>query len=214
MGEVQIVEKGGSPSAPLRIAVFFSGSGTGMNALLIHQSRDECIHRTVVCFTDKENAGGIEYAEQHKIPVVVETVDFNLPKEDRRLEHESRIRDKLDEFDVDLIVLSGYMRLLSADFVERYYPKIINIHPSLLPAFPGADAHTKVLASGVRVSGCTVHVVDSGMDSGPILAQRRVPVFDSDTRTLLSKRIQVEEHQMYPEIIDLICSGHRFGLDD
>jgi folate-dependent phosphoribosylglycinamide formyltransferase PurN len=106
------------------------------------------------------------------------------------------------------------MRLLSADFVQGYYPKIINIHPSLLPAFPGADAHTKVLDSGVRVSGCTVHIVDSGMDSGPILAQRRVPVFDSDTRALLSKRIQVEEHQMYPEIIDLICSGHRFGLDD
>ena len=106
------------------------------------------------------------------------------------------------------------MRLLSEDFVEGYYPRIINIHPSLLPAFPGADAHTDVLASGAKVSGCTVHIVDSGMDSGPILDQRRVPVFSSDTRAQLAKRIQIEEHRLYPEIIDLICSGHRFDLEN
>ena len=136
-----------------------------------------------------------------------------MPKVERRLEHEKRIREHLDNYNVDLIVLSGYMRLLSTEFVEKYYPRIVNIHPSLLPAFPGADAHTDVLASGVQVSGCTVHIVDSGMDSGPILAQRRVPVFDSDTRTLLARRIQIEEHLIYPEVIDLICSGHRFDLD-
>ncbi len=104
------------------------------------------------------------------------------------------------------------MRLLSPDFVERYFPKIINIHPSLLPAFPGKDAHTDVLASGVRVSGCTVHVVDAGMDTGPILAQRRVPVFSTDTRSQLAKRVQVEEHRLYPEVIDSICSGVQFDL--
>ena len=87
-----------------------------------------------------------------------------------------------------------------------------SIHPSLLPAFPGKDAHTDVLASGVRVSGCTVHVVDAGMDTGPILAQRRVPVFPTDSRSQLAKRVQVEEHRLYPEVIDSICSGAQFDL--
>ena len=106
------------------------------------------------------------------------------------------------------------MRLLSSEFVERHFPRIINIHPSLLPAFPGQDAHSDVLKSGVRVSGCTVHVVDAGMDTGPILAQRRVPVFKGDARHQLVKRVQIEEHRLYPEIIDLICSGHRFELEN
>ena len=135
-----------------------------------------------------------------------------LPRDERRREHEQRITKQLDEADIDLIVLSGYMRLLSPDFVEKYFPRIINIHPSLLPAFPGKDAHTDVLASGVRVSGCTVHVVDAGMDTGPILAQRRVPVFPTDSRSQLAKRVQVEEHRLYPEVIDSICSGAQFDL--
>jgi phosphoribosylglycinamide formyltransferase-1 len=125
-----------------------------------------------------------------------------------------RVEQAMLEYDVDLIVLSGYMRLLTPQFVDIFYPRIVNIHPSLLPAFPGADAHTSVLASGTLVSGCTVHVVDAGMDTGTILAQRRVPVFDNDTRSHLAKRVQIEEHRIYPKVIDLICSGHRFDLDD
>lgn len=208
----QLLAKVGTIDNPLRIAVFFSGSGTGMNALLSHQNNAQCIHKTVLCVTDKGGAGGIQYAEQHDVPVLVETLDISLPSEERRREHEQRIAKQLDEADIDLIVLSGYMRLLSSDFVEKYFPRIINIHPSLLPAFPGKDAHTDVLASGVRVSGCTVHVVDAGMDTGPILAQRRVPVFSTDSRSQLAKRVQVEEHRLYPEVIDLICSGAQFDL--
>lgn len=185
-----------------------------MNALLNHQKKDGCIHNTVLCITDKENAGGIEYAKEHGVPIIIETVDSNLSKEDRRLEHEHRIEEHIKKFEIELIVLSGYMRLLSSEFVERHFPRIINIHPSLLPAFPGKDAHSDVLKSGVRVSGCTVHVVDAGMDTGPILAQRRVPVFKGDARHQLVKRVQIEEHRLYPEIIDLICSGHRFELEN
>ena len=207
-----LLTKVGTFDNPLRIAVFFSGSGTGMNALLNHQNNAKCIHKTVLCVTDKEDAGGIQYAERHDVPVLVETLDTSLPREERRREHEQRITKQLDEVDIDLIVLSGYMRLLSPDFVEKYFPKIINIHPSLLPAFPGKDAHTDVLASGVLVSGCTVHVVDAGMDTGPILAQRRVPVFSTDTRSQLAKRVQVEEHRLYPEVIDSICAGDQFEL--
>jgi len=208
----QLLTKIGTYDNPLRLAVLFSGSGTGMNALLEHQNNAKCIHKTVLCVTDKKNAGGIQYAEQHDVPVLVETLDTAIAKEDRRQEHEQRIAKQLDEADIDLIVLSGYMRLLSSGFVEKYFPRIVNIHPSLLPAFPGKDAHTDVLASGVRVSGCSIHVVDAGMDTGPILAQRRVPVFSSDTRSQLAKRVQVEEHRLYPEVIDLICSGVRFDL--
>ena len=211
-GGSQLLTKVGTLDNPLRIAVFFSGSGTGMNALLSHQGSSQCTHKTVLCVTDKEDAGGIQYAEQHGVPVLIETLDTSIPREERRREHEQRIAIQLDEADIDLIVLSGYMRLLSPNFVERFFPRIINIHPSLLPAFPGKDAHTDVLASGVRVSGCTVHVVDAGMDTGPILAQRRVPVFSTDTRSQLAKRVQVEEHRLYPEVIDSICSGVQFDL--
>ena len=211
-GGSQLLTKIGTSDNPLRIAVFFSGSGTGMNALLSHQGSAQCLHKTVLCVTDKENAGGIQYAEQHDVPVLVETVDTSLPKEERRREHEKRITKQHDGAGIDLIVLSGYMRLLSPNFVDKYFPRIINIHPSLLPAFPGRDAHTDVLASGVRVSGCTVHVVDAGMDTGPILAQRRVPVFSTDTRSQLAKRVQLEEHRLYPEVIDSICSGAQFDL--
>ena len=209
-----LVGRKGTPSNPVRLAVFFSGSGTGMNALLRHQEENDCIHKSVVCVTDREGVGGIEVARAHGIPIIQEPVNRQLPVEERRREHELRIIKQLEQYDIELIVLSGYMRLLSSEFVEQFSPKIVNIHPSLLPAFPGADAHTDVLASGVNVSGCTVHVVDAGMDTGTILAQRRVPVFDTDTRAELAKRIQVEEHRLYPSVIDLICSGHQFVLED
>ena len=214
MGGIQLLSRNGSPSQPIRIAVFFSGSGTGMNALLKHQTEMDCVHTTAVCVTDKKDAKGIDFAKQYGIPVVVEPVDVNVPREERRREQEMRIEQALLEYDVDLIVLSGYMRILTPHFVERFYPRIINIHPSLLPAFPGADAHTDVLASAVLVSGCTVHIVDAGVDTGTILAQRRVPVFENDTRSQLARRVQIEEHRIYPKVIDLICSGHQFDLDD
>ncbi len=214
MEGLRILSRTGSPSDPIRVAVFFSGSGTGLNALLSHQTSLPCNHKTVVCVTNKEKAGGIVYAENHRVPVIQEFLNADVEPEKRRLDHESRIVERLEKYDVELIVLSGYMRLLSKDFVDRFYPRIVNIHPSLLPAFPGADAHADVLKSGVKVSGCTVHLVDDGMDTGTILAQRRVPVFETDERSQLAQRIQVEEHRLYPSVIDLICSGHRFDLDD
>ena len=204
----------GTPDNPIRIAVLFSGSGTGMNALFQHQEKESCTHKTVLSITNKIDAGGILFANERGIPVEIETVNPELAKQERRVEQEQRIMKHIEQYDVEVIVLSGYMRILSEDFVSAYYPRIINIHPSLLPAFPGADAHSDVLSSQVRVSGCTVHVVDSGMDSGTILGQSRVPVFIDDSRASLAKRVQIEEHRLYPEIIDLICSGHEVVLDD
>jgi phosphoribosylglycinamide formyltransferase-1 len=209
-----LIPRIGTPDNPIRIAVLFSGSGTGMNALFQHQEKGSCTHKTVLSITNKIDAGGILFANERGIPVKIETVDPILAKQERRIEQERRIMKHLEQYNVEVIVLSGYMRILSEDFVSTYYPKIINIHPSLLPAFPGADAHSDVLSSQVRVSGCTVHVVDSGMDSGTILGQSRVPVFTGDSRASLAKRVQIEEHRLYPEIIDLICSGHEVVLDD
>jgi len=209
-----LIPRIGTPENPIRIAVLFSGSGTGANALFCHQVNEKCIHKTVLSITNKEDAGGIGFADQYGIPVEVETVDQSLPKQERRSDQERRIMEHIEHYDVEVIILSGYMRILSEDFVSAYYPSILNIHPSLLPAFPGADAHSDVLASQVRVSGCTVHVVDSGMDSGTILGQCKVPVFTDDSRANLARRVQVEEHRLYPKIIDLICSGHEVVLDD
>ena len=209
-----LIPRIGTPENPIRIAVLFSGSGTGMNALFQHQENQSCTHKTVLSITNKSDAGGIMFANERGIPVEIETVDPILAKQERRIEQERRIMKHLEQYSVEVIILSGYMRILSEEFVSAYYPKIINIHPSLLPAFPGADAHSDVLSSQVRVSGCTVHVVDSGMDSGTILGQSRVPVFTGDSRASLAKRVQVEEHRLYPEIIDLICSGHEVVLDD
>jgi phosphoribosylglycinamide formyltransferase-1 len=209
-----LIPRIGTPENPIRIAVLFSGSGTGMNALFQHQENQSCTHKTVLSITNKSDAGGIMFANERGIPVVIETVDPILAKQERRIEQERRIMKHLEQYNVEVIILSGYMRILSEEFVSAYYPKIINIHPSLLPAFPGADAHSDVLSSQVRVSGCTVHVVDSGMDSGTILGQSRVPVFTGDSRASLAKRVQIEEHRLYPEIIDLICSGHEVVLDD
>ncbi len=209
-----LIPRIGTPENPIRIAVLFSGSGTGMNALFQHQENQSCTHKTVLSITNKSDAGGIMFANERGIPVVIETVDPILAKQERRIEQERRIMKHLEQYNVEVIILSGYMRILSEEFVSAYYPKIINIHPSLLPAFPGADAHSDVLSSQVRVSGCTVHLVDSGMDSGTILGQSRVPVFTGDSRASLAKRVQIEEHRLYPEIIDLICSGHEVVLDD
>ena len=209
-----LIPRIGTPENPIRIAVLFSGSGTGMNALFQHQENQSCTHKTVLSITNKSDAGGIMFANERGIPVVIETVDPILAKQERRIEQERRIMKHLEQYSVEVIIMSGYMRILSEEFVSAYYPKIINIHPSLLPAFPGADAHSDVLSSQVRVSGCTVHVVDSGMDSGTILGQSRVPVFTGDSRASLANRVQIEEHRLYPEIIDLICSGHEVVLDD
>ena len=214
MAGTPLLPRRGTLDNPIRIAVFFSGSGTGMNALFLHQNQTSCVHKTVLALTNKNDVGGILFANERKIPVEIEPVDLTLPTQERRIEQEERIIKHLEQYDVEVIILSGYMRILSQDFVSKYYPKIINIHPSLLPAFPGADAHSDVLLSDVSVSGCTVHVVDSGVDSGTILGQCRVPVFDDDSRASLAKRVQIEEHRLYPEIIDLICSGHEVVLDD
>ena len=150
----------------------------------------------VVVISDKADAAGIALAKERGIEALaIERRGRN------REEHENEIIAALRERRVDLICLAGYMRLLSPCFVEAFRGRILNIHPSLLPAFPGLDAQRQALEHGAKVSGCTVHFVDETLDGGPIIAQREVPVLEGDTVETLSARILEQEHRLYPEAV-------------
>ena len=154
-----------------------------------------------IVITDKPGARGLELARERGIDTTaIERRGRN------REEHEQEIIAALRERHVDLVCLAGYMRLLSPCFVEAFRGRILNIHPSLLPDFPGLDAQRQALDHGVKVSGCTVHFVDETLDGGPIIAQRAVPVIEGDTVDSLSARILEQEHQLYPEAVALVLS--------
>jgi phosphoribosylglycinamide formyltransferase 1 len=152
--------------------------------------------------SDKSSAAGLLHAKERGLEtVVVERRGRN------REEHELEIISALRKHEVDLICLAGYMRLLSPCFIEAFAGRILNIHPSLLPSFPGLDAQRQALEHGVRVSGCTVHFVDDTLDGGPIIAQRVVPVLHDDTEEMLAERILEQEHQLYPEALKMVIEG-------
>jgi phosphoribosylglycinamide formyltransferase-1 len=152
-----------------------------------------------IVVSDKVDAGGIELAKERGLETLV------IERRGRtREEHEREIISALRERQVDLVCLAGYMRLLSPCFIEAFRERILNIHPSLLPSFPGLDAQRQALQHGAKVSGCTVHLVDETLDGGPIIAQRAVAVMDGDTVETLSARILEQEHQLYPEAVALV----------
>ncbi len=152
--------------------------------------------------SDQPDAAGLGIATDYGIETsIIERLGRS------RSEHESEIIHLLDAQRTDLICLAGYMRLLSPPFVEHYSGRILNIHPSLLPAFPGLDAQKQALEYGVKWTGCTVHLVDASLDGGPIIAQRAIPIFKNDTEASLSARLLREEHQLYPEALALVVSG-------
>jgi len=152
-----------------------------------------------IVISDKGDAAGLAHAKERGI----ETLAVERRGRNRE-EHEKEIIAALREQQVDLICLAGYMRLLSPCFVEAFRGRILNIHPSLLPSFPGLDAQRQALEHGAKVSGCTVHFVDETLDGGPIIAQREVPVLEGDTVETLSTRILEQEHELYPESVALV----------
>ena len=185
MDSISVGGRTATVDEPLRCAVFLSGSGSGMEALVHAQRNQTLLHQTVVVVANKSGIEGLERARRLGVPTLV--VEQNHEGGSRsREEHEAEILSQMKEYNVELVVLSGYMRLLSPLFLSDWTNRVVNIHPSFLPHFPGAHAHRDVLASQTTITGCTVHLVDEGMDTGTILAQRTVPVFkDDDESTCL-----------------------------
>ena len=188
---------------PLRLAVFISGSGSGMAALLSHQQSSNCAHSTELVVSNIQGVGGLQIAET--FGVSTEVVELIPGME--RTKHEDLILEVLEKYEIEAIILSGYMRILSSSFVEKWEGRILNIHPSLLPNFPGAHAHRDALKAGAEKSGCTVHFVDSGVDSGLIIAQSEVKILPEDDIKTLQNRIKKLEHTLYPVVIDAFCEG-------
>lgn len=186
-----------------RIAVLASGRGTNLQAIIDAVSAGELAADITCVLSDRPGAMALERAERHGIPA--RCIDYRGMGDPPR--YESELASALEALAPDLIVLSGYMRILPPRIVRRYPLRIINIHPSLLPAFPGLHPHAQALAYGVKVSGCTVHFVDEGVDSGPIIAQTAVPVYDDDTEDTLAQRILQEEHRLYPQVIAKVLAG-------
>jgi len=187
-----------------RIGILISGRGSNMVALS-DAVRDGRIAKAEIALviSDRRDAAGIERAQERAIKTVV------IERRGRkRLDHDLEIINALSEHEVDLVCLAGYMRLLSPEFIAAFRGRILNIHPSLLPAFPGLDVHDKALAHGVKYSGCTVHFVDETLDGGPIIAQAVVPVLDDDTPETLAARILTQEHRLYAEAVALVLSGN------
>lgn len=186
-----------------RIGVLISGRGS--NLLALADAVDEGrIRNTEIALvvSDKPHAPGIAHAARRGLKThVIERRGRSREEHDR--ETVAALRDNR----VELVCLAGYMRLLSPYFIGAFRHRILNIHPSLLPDFPGLDAHGQALAAGVQQSGCTVHFVDETLDGGPIIAQRTVPVLPGDTEESLQARILEQEHQLYPEAVDLVVSG-------
>ncbi len=183
----------------MRLAVLASGYGSNLQAIIDAIEREEIAGQVQVVISDVEDAYALERAKKHGI----ENLYIN-PREYKDREAFDRvIVALLLERQIELVVLAGFMRLLSPFFVRKFRGKIINIHPSLLPAFPGLNGVQKALSYGVRVSGVTVHFVDEGLDTGPIILQDSVPVLDDDTEHTLHERIHRVEHRLYPRAIQL-----------
>ena len=181
----------------MNIAILISGRGSNMVALIDAVRSGEIPGSEIaVVISDKPNAAGLEKARERNIRTVV------IERRGRtREEHDAEIIAELKRRDVELVCLAGYMRLLSCDFISAFPDRIVNIHPSLLPAFPGLDAQRQALEHGVKISGCTVHFVNEALDAGPIILQRTVKVRDDDTVESLSARILEQEHLAYVEAV-------------
>lgn len=187
-----------------RIGILISGRGSNMAALAEAVAAGKIPKsKIVLVISDKPEAAGLKLAAERRLETLV------CERRGRqREEHDREIVAALEAHRVDLVCLAGYMRLLSGFFIKAYRDRILNIHPSLLPAFPGLDAQRQALQQGVKSSGCTVHFVDETLDGGPIIAQRTVPVLEDDTEEVLSARILEQEHQLYAEAVALVVSGN------
>jgi phosphoribosylglycinamide formyltransferase 1 len=185
-----------------RLGILLSGRGSNFGAIAKNIESGRLNAEIVAVISNRAEARGIEIARERGLPAVV------LPSKGvAREEYDRRVVAELQNRGVELVCLAGFMRLLTAEFCRAFPLRALNIHPSLLPAFPGLDAQKQALEHGAKISGCTVHFVDERLDAGPIVLQAAVPVLDDDTEQTLAARILVEEHRIYSEAIGIILSG-------
>jgi phosphoribosylglycinamide formyltransferase-1 len=187
----------------INIGVLASGRGTNLQAIIEAIEEGKIKGRISIVISDNRDAFALKRAKQNNIEI--DYINFKSFK--NREDYDKEIIKILEEKKIDLVVLAGYMRILSPYFIRTYKNKIINIHPALLPSFPGLHAQKQAVEYGAKVSGCTVHFVDEGVDSGPVILQKAVEVKDNDTEESLAERILKEEHQIYPRAIQLFCQG-------
>ncbi len=183
----------------MRLGILISGRGSNMEAIANSIAQKRLDAEIAIVISNRASAPGIITARERGFPVRI-MPSAGLERE----EYDKQLIDELMTHEVDLVCLAGFMRLLSANFVRAFPNRVMNVHPSLLPAFPGLDAQRQALEYGVKITGCTVHLVDEFLDSGPIVIQRAVPVLDADTVDSLSARILLQEHGIYSEAIQIM----------
>ncbi|MEM9277267.1 MAG: phosphoribosylglycinamide formyltransferase [Pseudomonadota bacterium] len=186
-----------------RLAVLISGRGSNMEAILDATRQENYPAEVVLVISDNPEAKGLETAAEANIDAFA----FARSDYSSKSHHEAAISETIDAYDIHLICLAGYMRILSADFTHRYENRIINIHPSLLPKFKGLDTHARAIQAGETEHGCTIHHVNAEMDGGEIIAQTTAPVLPDDTPDTLAARVLVEEHRLYPDTIRQLCAS-------
>jgi phosphoribosylglycinamide formyltransferase-1 len=190
-----------------RIGILLSGRGSNFQAIADSVAAGRLVAEIAIVISNRAEARGLEIARERGLPALL-IPSKGVPRE----EYDQLLVAELESRRVDLVCLAGFMRLLTPGFCQAFPRRILNIHPSLLPAFPGLDAQKQALDYGVKISGCTVHFVDEQLDSGPIVLQAAVPVVDGDTAESLAARILVEEHRIYSQAIAMVLAG-RYWMD-
>ena len=186
----------------VRVAVMISGAGSNMAALIDAGAQADAPFEVVLVLSNDPDAGGLAVAEAKGVPTIA--IDHRPFGRDRAA-HEAVVQGELATANIEVVALAGYMRLLTPFLVQRWQGRMLNIHPSLLPKYPGLDTHARALAAGDAEAGCTVHLVTEGVDEGPILDQQAVPIVAGDTPATLTQRVRVAEHALYPRALADFC---------
>lgn len=190
------------PSGRVRVAILISGAGSNMAALIDAAAGPDAPFEVALVLSNKPEAGGLSIAEAKGVAAAA--VDHRPFGKDRAA-HEQAVQAVLEAHGVEVVALAGYMRLLTPFLVGRWAGRMLNIHPSLLPKYPGLDTHARAIAAGDAEAGCSVHLVTEGVDDGPLLGQARVPVLPDDTPASLAQRVLAAEHQLYPQVLADFC---------
>ena len=195
------------PAKKLRVGVLASGRGSNLQAILDAIEAGTVDAQIVLVLSNKKDAVALERARKHGLKDVFLDPKPFAGQSDSREAYDRAVLDVLRKHDIELVLLAGYMKIVTSVLVKAYENRMMNIHPSLLPSFPGLDVQKKALEHGVKLSGCTVHFVTEGVDEGPIIIQAAVPILEGDTPETLAARILMEEHKIYPKAVQLYAEG-------